>query len=296
MDTPPFVPGASWAKDIGDLGRRTAVPAVTTPPGTQAKPFVILRDRDGDEQVEWLDEVFEAPHHTAGTFTFDDVASFLAYWKIYANPGVSLMYASLEPAAFVGVINEHAPASPEDASPEGDILIDGADWRDHRCQVVLAHSPEWKAWMARNSKAFENPLDFAQWLEDMLPDIKAPAAGALMEIALSMKVKEATAWKQVGVLASGQIQLGYENIIEGSATTQAGDCKIPDVFLLDIPVFFGLDATRYEVRARLRYRRSGATVRVWYELERPHKVVEAAFKDLYAVVKEACGGVLLGKP
>lgn len=279
---------ANWAKEIADLGRRTAAPQIGDAKTTQSKPFVILRDAAGTEMVEYLDETFQQPHHVSGTFAFDDVESFLAYWEIYKVPA-SLMYASLEPAQFVAVFNEHEATTSEAHTP---------DWRDHRAQVVLKFSKEWTAWTAKNgvSNAFSNPMEFAQWLEDMLPDVKSPPAGQLQEIVLSMKVSEAVNWKQIGVLANGQIQFTYDNLIDGTATTQAGEIKIPDQFMLSVPIFYGMDATPYGVKARLRYRREGGRIKVWYEIERPHKVVENAFRELYEVVKANCGGVLLGKP
>jgi len=283
----------NWAKEIADLGRRNAAPQIADTKTTKSKPFVILRNDAGMETVQYLDQSFDEPHHVEGTFAFDDVASFLAYWEIYKTPA-SLMYASLEPAQFVAVFNEHTPGL-------GFTHVEGfhiPDWRDHRAQCVLKFSNEWKAWTAKNgvANAFSNPMDFAQWLEDMLPDVKHPPAGALQEIVLSMKVSEAVNWKQIGVLANGQIQFTYDNLVDGTATTQAGEIKIPDQFLLDVPIWYGMDARLWEVKARLRYRREGGRIKVWYELERPHKIVEAAFRAQYDVVVAHCGGVLLGKP
>jgi len=284
----------NWAHIIGELGRRSADPKIGDARTAQSKPFVILRAADGSETVHHLEGSFQAPHHVTGTFNFDDVASFLAYWKAYVRPQ-SLMYASIDPAQFIAVFNEHK------ARPSGgsEAIGPAADWRDHRAQLTLTHSKEWLAWMEHNGvdNAFGNPMQFAQWLEDMLPDVTSPPAGALQEIVLTMKVSEAVNWKQIGVLANGQIQFTYDNLIEGVATTKAaGEVKIPDQFLLLVPVFFGLDAKAYEVKARLRYRRNGGAIKVWYELERPHKIIEQAFRDLHAQVKAECGGVLLGRP
>jgi hypothetical protein len=295
-----------WAADIIEAGRKSAIAPsrIAEAKIAHAKPFVILDTWESDgrrsETVEYLDATFQQPHHAAGRFAFDDVDSLLAYWKLYSTPP-SLMYASMEPAQFVGVLNEHMgsgePKDPAASAEQGQAIPD-PDWRDHRCELVLRHSNEWTEWTAHNGadQAFDNPVQFAQWLEDMLPDVVKPAPATLQQVLLTMKLNEQVLWKQVATLANGQVQFVYDNIVEGSATTDAGVVKIPSEFQLHLPVFFGLDAPKYLLNARLRYRRAGPVIRVWYELERPNKVVEQAFRDLYNRVREKCGGVLMGKP
>lgn len=284
--SPADIPGSA-VQAIADLARRGAMPGIAVASIAKATPFVILRDEKGGERVEWLQVSFEAPHHIDGTQQFDDVPSFLAYWDRFATPD-SLMYASMEPAQFVGVLNEHTGGATRKPG-----------WRDHRCAVTLRHSPEWLAWMKRNGsdKGFESPMDFAQWLEDMLPDVISPPAASLQEVLLTMRLNETVQYTHAGLLQNGQIKFVFNHIIEGSATTKdAGEVSIPERFKLNIPVFAGMDAPRYQVDARLRYRRASSTLRVWYELERPHKVVETAFRDLHNMVKVQCGEVMLGKP
>lgn len=230
-------------------------------------------------RLEYLEKpVF--PPRRAGTVKLNDDASFLEYWKRQADEA-SYIYGSLQPAQFVAVLNEHTADQP--------------DWRDHRAVLTLTHSKEWEVWTHRNRQPFDGNEAFATWLEDNLIDIIEPDPAKFMDIALNFKVSQGQNFAKAVNLDNGMIDLTYANTVEASAG--AGKVSIPGTFKIRIPVWSGLDATHYEVTARFRFNLSGGILKIRYELIRPHKVVEQAFKDcLVKIETEAKTKVLFGTP
>lgn len=227
----------------------------------------------------------DAPHHVSGTVAMNDTESFLEYWKRQSSAGQSYIYGSMEPGQFVAVLNEHGLQDP--------------DWRDHRCVYKLEHSREFRTWAAQDRKAFDGNEAFALWLEDNLVDITDPEPSRMMELALNFRVKQINNFGKVLRLQDGNVQLEYTSEVDGnsSGVSKAESMKMPELFKIRIPVFKGLQATVYDFEARFRFRLLSGSLKIWYELVRPHKVVERAFKDMLGEIeKGADTKVLFGTP
>lgn len=163
---------------------------------------------------------------------------------------------------------------------------------EHRCRLQLEATPEWKAWAAGDKKRF-NQADFAQFLEDNLVDIVAPEGATVLEVARSLEAAKAVNFRSSLRLDNGERQFLYEETVSGSAGK--GTLKVPEVFTLGLQPFRGSD--RYRVEARLRYRIEGeGKLVLWYDLLRPHKVLETAIADVFAALSTVLGlTVLQGK-
>jgi uncharacterized protein YfdQ (DUF2303 family) len=79
----------------------------------------------------------------------------------------------------------------------------------------------------------------------------------------------------------------YQEEVKGSVETKGGTMKVPDCFTLKLPVFLG--GVVYQVDARLRYRINDGKLLIWYDLHRPHKVVEAATAAVTASIRKGIG-------
>ena len=67
---------------------------------------------------------------------------------------------------------------------------------------------------------------------------------------------------------------------------------MPEVFALGVPVFENGD--RYRVEARLRYRiADGGKLTLWYDLLRPHKILEDAMRFQWKAIEAALGVTVL---
>lgn len=266
-----------------EAGRRSTSPEIRKTDLPHAAPFVVLRGNDGSESVRIIDEQIETPHHIDSKITVLDVPSFKEYFVRYADEH-SLIYGSLNPAQFVAILNEPAP--------------DGMDWRDHRLTLRLEHAKEWDEWIGKDGHKFESMDSFAEWLEDQVPDIIAPSGAEFLEMALNMKVNEAVRFNESRRLSDGYVELGYSNWVEGqTSTVRGGTISIPERFTIKIPVFKGIKPTLHEMNARFRFRIPGGKLRIWYDLERPHKVIDEAFSQVWGEISEQTKRtILLGNP
>ena len=150
--------------------------------------------------------------------------------------------------------------------------------------------------MLHDKKPFEGNETFAYWLEENLLDISMPDPAKFMDIALNMRVKQGQVFGNKVNLNDGNIVLEYTNQVEGTAGT-TGKVAIPEQFEIKIPVFKGLDSPKYAIVARFRYRMANGALTLRYDLVRPAKVLEAAFKDMLAEIQKAAKTVcLFGQP
>lgn len=272
------------AEIISDLSRQLTTSKAEPKVGKylDAAPFVVLRDGEGSERVEYVTEIMEGPHRKTGKVPLDDAKSFIAYYDIHGNGAP--VYAQLDPAQFVAVLNDHTKTD--------------ADWRDHRAIFKVGHSREWEIWTKHNgaNRPFGSTEEFALFLEDNAPDIIDPSPADMLGIALNFRVNADVQFSVANRLQDGHVELGYKNLVSASSGNY-GTIGIPEQFSIEVPVFQGLDASKYHVDARFRYRLRDGKLTLWYELVRPHKVVEQAFKDIWVQIDNATGAtILLGSP
>lgn len=230
-------------------------------------------------KVEYLERP-AFPFRKDGTVKLMDAESFIRYWTEEAEES-SRIYGSLEPAQFIAVFNDHE---------------DGPDWKDYRALFQLRHSKEWKVWTGRDKNDFAGNDAFAIWLEDNAIDIIQPDPAMMMDIALNMRVSQSQGFAKAVRLSDGNVQFTYSNTVDGSVGG-GGNIKIPETFAISIPVFEGLTSPKYRVEAKFRYRLHSGTLTVRYELVRPHKVVEEAFRDICTKIEaETTKAILFGTP
>lgn len=268
---------------IADLAREAALKRleVRTASYTDASPFVILRDENGKEFLEFLTLHDPRLHPTrkTGTTALKDAQSFIAYYKMHAKR--SPVYASLDPAQFIAVLNDHSE--------------NGPGQRDFRAIYKVGHSREWVEWQARNghAKAFTSTEEFALFLEDNSPDIIDPAPSVMIELALNFRVRQDVAFADARRLQDGHTNIAYHNLVTADAAGKAGTINIPETFLIEVPIFEGLNAPKWRISARFRFRLRDGKLTIWYELIRPHKVVEEAFKALWVEIQTETGAPIL---
>lgn len=249
-----------------------------------AGPYLILRNADGSERIEALTITQQPPARKTGLLTLLDRRSFIDYIKLHgiATP----IYARIDPAEFTAILNDHTDLS--------------AGYRDFRATLRLGFSDEWKAWTERNGqqKGFQSTEDFAQFLEINALDITAPDPAQFIELALNFQVNQTVNYSKAQRLEDGHVQFAYNQVVDGGGVGAAGTIKMPTSFKIKVPVFRSAseEAPRYECEAKLRYRLSGSKLTIWYEMVRPSKVVEVAFKALWeSIALEAGVPVLYGQ-
>lgn len=239
-----------------------------------ALPYVLVPEGYNFEGKEHL---LPAPLRKSGGTTLNDAASFIAVVNDQKNDDTR-MYSTINPPTFTAVFNDIAA---------------GAGWRDHQAKYNAPLSPEWKTWLGTSGRQ-QSQSDFAQFIETNLPDIAEPNGADVLEVSRTLEAKKKVNFASSIRLSDGSTQFTYEEDVQGSA--QKGQLKVPEEFVLAIPVFENGDLWRVE--AKLRYRiGDGGKLSIWYELVRPHKVIEAAVKELRARIAADTGlNILVGSP
>jgi len=233
----------------------------------ESEPFVIVPD---GYRVENLEHTLANPARLSGTTKVRDAESFAMIVNVDKSAATRI-YRTVEPPQFVAVLNDHSPTG-----------LPG--WGDHRVVYDCPLAPEWKIWIGKN-KAPMKQADFAQFIEDNLPDITNPDSATMLEIAKRLTAKKKVAFTSGLRLDNGEIQFTYEEQVEGSAGPR-GQFAIPQEFTITVPIFEG-DA-KYNITARFRYRLGeGGDLIIWYDLLRPHKMIEDAVAHLRRAIEAA---------
>lgn len=225
---------------------------------------------EGFQRVS-LEEYLPAPTRSRGNTTLRDVVSFISLVNQEKGLNLTRIYGCYEPAAFKAVFNDN--------------FMDMPGWRDHTASFSCPLSVEWKTWKAKNGVKMTQS-DFAQFIEDNLPDVATPPAADMLEISRTLEAKKAVDFASAVRLSNGQNEFTYQEVVSGTANK--GKLQIPESFTIGIPVLEG--GERYGVECRLRYRiADGGKLQMWYDMLRPHKVVEDAIKQVWLSISEGTG-------
>jgi uncharacterized protein YfdQ (DUF2303 family) len=251
-----------------------------------------------DKTIVPMEKYAPLPRRKRAKVALSDAQSFSRYAREHWEPG-SVIFARADEngGAFSAVLDYHQVTGPGEVTgsiDEGNLAVTRASgtpgWGDHRADFVLAVTPEWSRWLSYNRKELKQ-TQFAEFLEDNRADVIEPAGITLLEIAQTLQVKSEVSFKSGLRLSNGQVQLNYVEEIQGRGGVD-GTLAIPETFKLALAPFVGMSA-KYEVSARLRYRQNQGKLTFEYQLDRPHKVVEAAFKELRDVIEKETGSVVL---
>lgn len=234
------------------------------------KSLVVVRVRT-DERVDVVDleSHLDAPLHPRGHVVLHDHQDFATYVNRLSVPGQTTVWADVDKRAITAVLNDH-----EDHQ--------GAGWRDHRVSLQLRVDTDWDLWTRRNANLISQ-AEFAEHLEEMAHTIVDPSAAELMEVAKTFQAKRNVDFSEAVRLDNGDVQLSYAETTTAKAGAK-GNMEIPSEFTLALAPFIG--GQPLNVTARLRYRIENSRLRIGYVLHRPDLVVQAAFDNVLADVRE----------
>lgn len=264
-------------------------------------PVVVGKDGVAKLPSSIFDDYRAAPVRRAGTATLTELDSLIAHVNRFKDQD-SILFASDNRASpsITAVIDYHRAGA--ESSPR---------FCGHRAKFAFPLSDEWKAWTAANKKAMRM-IEFAAFLEDRIIDVLeggeelpedmarfVKAIGGniasptkLMEIAVGLKVNEKSAVGETVNLSSGEGEISFVS----QHTDGAGKpLKVPNLFLVGIPVFKGGPA--YRIAVRLRYRKADGGLSFWYEMWREDRVFDDAFSEAVTRARDETGlPVLMGSP
>lgn len=255
-------------------------------PDADGRHYTVVPEGWGCEQLPILD----TPQRCHATVKLRDAASFIAYFNDHAVAR-SRVYGCLDPASFTAVFDDFdVAASKQHEDEDKNVEVwQQADWRGFRAELKVPASREWLIWTNANRKHM-GQLAFAEFLQDNLPDVAEPTGAALLEMALNFEASSAGAF-----VATQRLQDGSHNLTWKADNNASGTVKLPEFITLSIPVFENEEPSL--LPARLRYRVKDGSLAIWFELVRPHKVLETAFRATWARIEAATGThILLGSP
>lgn len=241
-----------------------------------ARPYAVVPDGYAIQTLPTA----RTPERPRALVRLRDAASFIKYWADHHERN-SRIFATLDPARFLAVFDEfltNDPAETED-------IDDQANWREFRAIFEPPASREWKLWTGADRKAM-GQLAFAEFLQDNLPDVTEPDGAALLEMALNFEAAQSGTF-----VATQRLQNGSHNLQWRSDNNASGTVQLPEHITLSIPVFENEQPS--QLTARLRYRVKEGALSLWYELVRPHKVLESAFRATWDRIAQETGAVLL---
>lgn len=208
-----------------------------------------------------LEKYRTAPNRRRGTFYPATVESLIAYVERHRGDATTVWVHPTE-GVIVAVLDDHSPTE--------------AAWRQHRAQLTLIQTEEWKFWMQGNKQWFDQET-FAERLQDGLPDIAVPDAAELLEIAQTLQGTTEAKFRSGVNVSNGEVKIQYDESVEATAGKH-GDLAIPEVFKLAIAPFVGSEGV--EVTARLRWRVNSGMVKLGYSLEQPDRIVQEALERI----------------
>lgn len=219
--------------------------------------------------VESLEALQLSPTRIKQNVSVFDADSFTKYFTDYCDED-SRIFVDVQRPSIVGVLDYHKQTG---AAPR---------WNDHRVTYVFRHTKEWTAWAAKDRQPFTQAA-FAQFIEDNLPDIHHPAPATMVEVSRTLEAKKSVDFSSATRLSSGEVQFVYNEEIKGTAAQ--GTIEVPQTFTLVLTPFEG--SPSYKLEARLRYRIKDSQLSIWYELVRPHKIIEDAVNDVVSKIRGA---------
>jgi uncharacterized protein YfdQ (DUF2303 family) len=225
--------------------------------------------RSASDVVEVLDgeKYLPAPKARRGSVTLYTGGSLSDYVNRHKNEE-TVLYADVVARTITAVVNDHA----------GNAAIDGsyAGWADHRAELRLRHDPTWERWTRHDGQLMDQQ-SFAELIEVGFPDITAPPAADMLELAQTLQATVKADFRSQTILANGQRQIAYEETSAAKAGAK-GQLEIPASFNLALIPFEG--SATYPVVANLRFRLTDGVLRIGYVLQRPEDVLREAFADI----------------
>lgn len=250
---------------------------------------------------KFLDEYRNAPERREGTATLTTLASFCDYVKRFSDEH-SIIFADVEnrkDAKLIAVIDYNEKGYK--GSPR---------FGKHRAVYRFPLADEWNAWAAMDGKEM-NQAAFAQFIEDRILDVQAPAeAGPLVQdfainlggdLATMQRLKELSNGLSLRVdtavtnsqnLSSGESTINFQ---ETHGAEGGGPIKVPKGFAIAIPLFRG--AELFSMPVRLRYRKHDGRILWTLLLYRVERIWEVAITEACDTAHTDTGRDLLyGKP
>jgi hypothetical protein len=302
---------SSEARAVADIVQDLYRPHVLTVKGQEGQAetqVLILPDGNGGLSArgvkEFLDPYRAKPERRKGNADFTDLDSLIQHVNRFKDSDSALFAKDDRAAPAIQAVLDYHRAGHESDPRFG----------QHRARYSFPLSDEWQAWRNVDGEAMEQ-MEFAEFLEDRIIDVMHPpafltegtdpnAAGAkgkpaeltdsdaglrdmvekiggkvcgpskLMELSKGLRIHDQQKMKEVVNTATGEVQIQFESEHQDA---EGRPIKVPNLFLLAIPVFH--NGPLYRVPVRLRYRARTGRIAWHFTMHRPDLIQDHAFSE-----------------
>jgi uncharacterized protein YfdQ (DUF2303 family) len=245
------------AETIAKLAQKaTAAPTVISTPS--GREYLIVPNDHGSVEVTPTHKTESLkPKSIKQGVTLQNADALVDYLNRFKGKD-SLLLADVAASRILAAIDYHGATAPA--------LV------EHRATLDLPYAEEWKTWTGINGQMKEQ-LEFARFIEENAPDIKAPDAGSLLEACRDLQAR-----RSVNFIKAVRTETDNESFEfnDNTETRTKGDLELPTKFLLNIPVYFGDPPT--EIYAFLRWKLDDGRLTLGIKLHRAELIRQAAFK------------------
>lgn len=201
----------------------------------------------------------KGPQRPAGTAVMREIDSLIDFVRIHQQAGTAIYIDDLRVTA---VINGHIGQDSE------------AGWGDFVAIFEPKYTPGWTAWNAWNGKWVEQ-RQFAELLEDRIPEIAHPDGARVLEAVTNLRVKYQVNFERVIETTNDLVQLVYKE------ESEAGSIAVPTKLDLYLPMFEGGESYMLGVKLRSTKPNQNGQVQFRVDLgEELHTIVREARKDI----------------
>lgn len=272
--------------DILDSVKKLAAPEImTVTNGERSAEVMVIPEGKRVEGIKpYLDQYLTAPERRTGTANVTQLNSFIAHVNRFKDAD-SVIFANddIKNPSLTAIIDYHKQTYAGEPR-----------FGEHRTHYKFPLSKEWQAWFKMDGEPMEQS-EFAAFIEDRIGDVMPPLegkehpdkkiaelvkvlggnfAGASTLVALSrtLKVNESAKVKASTNLSTGEGSIVYET---EHRDDQGAPLKVPNMFMIAVPLFVG--GSCYSIAVRLRYRVRLGAITWFYNLYRVENVFEDAF-------------------
>lgn len=234
------------------------------------KPFALVPA--GMEIKDLSEHIPANPDRKRVCVKLNSVISFIEYVNEHKSAHTRIFASMNEPPyTMTAAVDYH------ETGPDGK-----AELITHTAVLQLQETDEWKTWKGSDKKAFEH-VEFALFIEENLLDVVDPDHADLLEVSMSLQVRDNGYLTSAHKLQDGSVHLDYKADIEAKAGVN-GDLTIPEKITINIPVFRGVPAK--DIEAYFRYRKHNGRLVLFYQLIRPQKLIDTLVETAIAQVRD----------
>lgn len=246
---------------------------VTVVPGEMRVAF----GSDNKFAVSDLESLGARPRRPRGSVNLFDVESFVRYIGGVAGfDDVDRVYLDPKGQRVTAIIGDDEPGS--------------GSWRDWRVNLALQPTESWQRWLKYNGEYLPQAT-FAEHVKDSIADFVDPSGAHMFDVAESIDVARTGEFKSAKRLHSGEYGFTWTETHEARAG-ERGELEVPRQFGLSLRLWHNSDPV--SVDAELRYRIHDGALALAYRIADVQGVIEAAFTDIIATLRDSGLDVYLG--